>query len=284
MFVGSANGSYYPYELTDKCRALEEGQLEQPKKSNSIYVISHDVAVSDSKGSDNACTHVIRLKPKTNGTFTKELVFTKTLNSVSLQDQRDFLRELIHIKFPNTKKLVIDGQSAGQGLLSLFYESWEYRTGNGDIIEFPPLIKDDDPEGFRLHGADPMIRSIMATNTFNNEFYPYMKSCFEDKSLRLLLPASLLDERYKTGELSPDKYAINIEHDLLIQELSNIKQEYTAMGNLTYGRIVKTRKRDRAVSLMYLLSYIFELEQEGKGDLHWDNSDEMELLMKYSIF
>ena len=143
----------------------------------------------------------------------------------ALQDQRDFLRELVHIKFPNTEKLVIDGQSAGQGLLSLFGESWEYKNEKGEIIEYPPLICDDDTEGYRLKGAIPMIRSIMATGSFNNLYYPYMKGCFEDKSLRLLLQSNLTDDKYKMGEITAEMQSLYIEHDFLVQELSNIKQD-----------------------------------------------------------
>ena len=115
-FVGSSGESYYPYELTNPCRVLERCEFQQPKKSNSIYVITHDVAVSTEKNSDNACTHVIKLKLKPNGTYTKQVVFTKTVNGISLNKQRDFLRELIHIKFPNTVKLLIDAQGARAGL------------------------------------------------------------------------------------------------------------------------------------------------------------------------
>lgn len=282
QFVGSSNESYYPYELTEKCRILEDCELEQPKKSTSIYVITHDVAVSDVKGSDNACTHVIKLKPKTNGTFTKEVVFTKTLNGATLQEQRDFLRELIHLKFPNTEKLIIDGQSAGQGLLSLFYEAWEHKNNKGEVTEYPPLIKEDDEEGLRLKGAIPMIKAIMATNSFNVEYYPYMKSCFEDKSLRLLIPSNITDEKYKSAEITPEQQAVYIEHDLLIQELSNIKQDFTEFGKLTYSRIVQRKKRDRATSLMYGLSHIHQLEQEGRAKLYQDTTNEYDLLTQYS--
>ena len=130
-FVGSANDSYYPYDITSKCRSLDRCELEQPKKCQYAYVVTHDVAVSGKSGSDNACTHVIKLIPRKNGTFTKQVVFTKTMNGATLKEQRDFLRELIHIKFPNTEKLVIDAQSAGQGLLSLLEEPWTARNSRG---------------------------------------------------------------------------------------------------------------------------------------------------------
>jgi hypothetical protein len=281
VFVGSANDSYYPYELTDKCRVNESCELEQPKNSKSIYVISHDVAVSDKKGSDNACTHVVKLKPKTNGTFSKELVFTKTMNGVTLQEQRDYLRELVHIRFPNTEKLVIDGQSSGTGLISLFYESWEYKNSKGEIVEYPPLVKEDDDDGKRLKDAVPMIRAIMGTGAFNVQYYPYMKSCFEDKSLRMLVTSAMADERYKMGDMTAEQFSVHIEHDFLVQEMSNIKQDFTDQGALTYTRIVKNKKRDRATSLMYLLSYIYDMEAMGRADAFRDNTSTEDYLAQF---
>lgn len=278
-FVGSSNDSYYPYEMTMKSRVIEAPELEQPKKTTAKYVITHDVAVSGAKDSDNACTHVIKLELNPNGTYTKKIVYSRVMNGATLREQRDFLRELAHIRFPNTIKIVIDAQSAGQGLLSLFYEPWEYRNEKGVVIEFPPLVADDDDEGKRMPKSIPMIRGIMAYSGFNNEFYPYMKSCFEDGSLRLTKPSTETEERYREEQFileneddkkkSIERQLVHIEHDNLISELSNIKQEFSdsSFDKFTYTRIVKKKKRDRATSLMYGLSYVYELEFESKSNL-----------------
>lgn len=278
VFVGSSNDSFYPYEMTTKSRTMDEPELIQPKRTTAKYIITHDVAVSNAKGSDNACTHVIKLKDKPDGTFIKEVVYSKVMNGAPLREQRDFLRELIHIKFPNTIKLVIDAQSAGQGLLSLFCEPWEYKNEKGVVFEFPPLVADDDENGMRMPKAKPMIRGIQATEKFNNEYYPYMKSCFEDGSLRLTTPsaetdANYLAEQHGCGDenfknMSIERQLVHIEHDNLVSELSNIKKEFseTSISKATYVRIVKKKKRDRATSLMYGLSYIYELEFESKAN------------------
>lgn len=281
-FVGSANDSYYPYDITSKCRSLDRCELEQPKKCQYQYIITHDVAVSGKSGSDNACTHVIKLIPRKNGTFTKQVVFTKTMNGATLKEQRDFLRELIHIKFPNTIKLVIDAQSAGQGLLSLLEEPWTARNNRGDIEEFPPLICDDDDEAqILLPDAEPLIRGITATQEFNSTFYPYMKSGFEDMSLQLLVDSSETDEEYKSGRYRPEEQLIHVEHDNLVQELSNIKQSYSEGGKIIYTRIVKSKKRDRATSLMYGLSVVWEYEKQGKADMYKKEVDPLTYLKKY---
>lgn len=284
IFVGSSGESYYPYELTMPCRVLEHCELEQPKKSDSIYIITHDVAVSSAKNSDNACTHVLKLKLRPNGTYTKSLVFTKVENGVPLEKQRDYLRELIHLKFPNTKMLVIDERGSGNGLPRMFYESWEYTNPKTRVtVEFPPLIKDNDEEGFLLENAIPMIHAINATNDFNTTYYPYMKSCFEDKTLQLLVPSSDVDSLYKSGEMSPSEYAQYIEHDILQSELSNIKQEYSDSGNLQYNRIVKMKKRDRATSLLYGLSVVSEWEMENRQNLYRSKNTDLDLLKQYTF-
>ena len=273
-FVGSSGESYCPYELTNPCRVLERCEFQQPKKSNSIYVITHDVAVSTEKNSDNACTHVIKLKLKPNGTYTKQVVFTKTVNGLSLNKQRDFLRELIHIKFPNTVKLLIDAQGAGAGLPSMFYESWEYTDPKtGVVTEYPPIISDEEKDIEMLDNAIPLIRGVHGMNNFVNLYYPYMKGCFEDGSLELLMQSAEVDNLYKSNMMSFDEYYQHIEHDILQSELSNIKQDFTNNEKMTYTRIVSGKKRDRATSLMYGLSYVCELENENKKNIYSRQED-----------
>lgn len=285
VFVGSSNESYYPYELTSKCRVLDTCELKQPKNCKYNYIITHDVAVSTKKNSDNACTHVIKLIPKVNGTFDKQLVYTITLNGASLAKQRDLLRELIHLRFPNTVKLVIDAQSAGQGLLSLLEEPWSVRDEKGEQVEYPPLVCDDDEEAIiMLPEAIPIIRGIKATVEFNIDYYPYMRSCFEDRSLKLLVNSSEKDEDYK-DEKNPytaEEYLVHVEHDILVEELNNIKRGFTENGRLVYDRIIKTNKRDRATSLMYGLSVVSEMEKEGKAHAYAkEDENELDYLVKY---
>lgn len=273
-FVGSSGESYYPYELTNPCRVLERCEFQQPKKSNSIYVITHDVAVSTEKNSDNACTHVIKLKLKPNGTYTKQVIFTKTVNGMPLNKQRDFLRELIHIKFPNTEKLLIDAQGAGAGLPSMFYESWEYTDPKtGIVTEYPPIVSDDEKDVDILEDAIPLIRGVHGMNNFVNLYYPYMKGCFEDGSLELLMQSAEVDTLYKSNQMSFEEYYQHVEHDILQSELSNIKQDFTNNEKMTYTRIVSGKKRDRATSLMYGLSYVCELENDNKKNIYGKQED-----------
>jgi hypothetical protein len=276
VFVGNSNDSFYPYDLTDACRVLEKSETRQPKKSKVSYVISHDVALSEALGSDNASTVVIKLKEKPNGMYNKELVYLKTHNGMTLPEQAQFLRELL-LKFPNTIKLVIDVRGNGQPLPSLLDETWEHKNENGEVVEYPPLVPDDDEERKKLKGAIPLIRKIAATNTTNNAMYTYLKASFENQSLKLLVNSAEVDHEYKQNNISFDEYSSFINTDLLIQELSNIKQSETPHGNTVYDRISKTTKRDRVTSLAYAMAFISELEMKNKLNMnnHYDIDDEL---------
>lgn len=240
----------------------------------------HDVAISKANNSDNACTHVIKLKERTNGTYYKEVVYTRTHNGLSLPKQMEYLRELYHLKFPNAMKVVIDMRGNGEPLPSLFYSAWEYKNPTtGVITEYPPLVLDNDEEGKKIKNAVPILRGITATNISNNKMYTYMKASFEDGTLRLLQQSTDMDEKYKNQEISVEEYQFYIQTDLLISELSNIKQDMTKNDNIVYVRIVEKQKRDRATSLAYGLSIVQEMEEDNmKNNNQYDVADDDDLV------
>lgn len=188
---------------------------------------------------------------------------------MKLHNQRDWLRELIHIRFPNTIKLILDANGTGEGLPSLLMERWKYTNEKThEVVEYPPLIFEDDEETMEIiEDAMPILKGIKASDDFNRKYYPYMKACFENKSIQLLVSSALKDADYKAGKLTPEEFAQYQEHDGLQAELSNLKQAYTEKNVLIYERIVKSKKRDRATSLMYGLSMICDMEMENKTNL-----------------
>ena len=91
-----------------------------------------------------------------------------------------------------------------------------------------------------------------------------MKTCFENSTLKLLIESTDVDEKFKNKEINTEEYQSYMQTDLLISELSNIKQDMTKQGNVVYERIVEKQKRDRATSLAYGLSIVQEKEIENK--------------------
>ena len=83
------------------------------------------------------------------------------------------------------------------------------------------------------------------------------------------------------GNYSAEEQVTHVEQDFLVQELSNITQKFNSNGNLVYGRIVQKNKRDRATSLMYGLSVVYEYEKEGKAQQYKPKDNSLEYLKKY---
>ena len=111
--------------------------------------------------------------------------------------------------------------------------------------------------------------------------FPQENYNIKDKSLQLLVDSNETDEDYKSGKYKAEEQIMHVEHDNLMQELSNIKQAYTENGRIIYSRIVSSKKRDRATSLMYGLSVVWEYEKQGKADMYKKEVDPLSYLAKY---
>ena len=61
----------------------------------------------------------------------------------------------------------------------------------------------------------------------------------------------------------------------------NQKRDFGLNSQILYSRIVKSAKRDRATSLMYGLSVVFEYEKQGKADVGRVEVDALRYLVKY---
>lgn len=83
-FIGAANDSAFPFELTQSCRVLQNVELEQPKGSKSRYVISLDIATSSDKHADNSVITVIKFSERADGTFLRKVVYLQSFHGESL--------------------------------------------------------------------------------------------------------------------------------------------------------------------------------------------------------
>lgn len=279
IFVGSSTDSVFPYEIIIPTRTLAKPEFQQPKASTSEYVIAHDVALSGARKADNLCTHVIKLQPQKDGSYIKDVVYTETNHGVSLGEQRDRLRYLAHILFPNTVKIVLDIRGNAQPLPEYFEEVWTYEDPKtGETREYPPLVLDDDVDALNaIQGAEPMLRGIAASTSFNHQMYMYLYSSLESQTVRLLKPTVELDGEHKN--MQDPKYVEQfLQADMLTQELINIKSEETDSGNIVYSQISTATRKDRVTSLGYGLYYIRGLEIDNRRTYNY-NSDEYDPLV-----
>lgn len=269
IFVGSAEGSFFPFDLSEPCRTLNQVELRQPKNSQSQYVIILDPATSEEKWGDNASLQVIKLNERNNGTYYKDLVFMKTYHGFQLDQLAEEVRKTF-LKFPNTIKIVIDVNAIGEGLISLLDSVWVDVDTNK---EYPPLVPDNDEKRKNIPNSLPIIRAVVPNNKSNNSMATCLKTSLESKSLRLPIPSVELtrDEENKLL-LSVEEMAVFLETDALVFEISNIRQRETASNNVVYERIEDNMRKDRYTCCAMGLDFIRELEEQNKANLY-DNEE-----------
>ncbi|MGE5438094.1 MAG: terminase large subunit domain-containing protein [Syntrophothermus sp.] len=263
-FIGSTEGSYFPYEITEPCRVLTSVEMVQPKRSKSRYILSCDIATSASTYADNACICVIKMSERTNGTFNKYLVCIQTYHGYQLESLANEVRKFC-IRFPNVEKVIIDINALGEGIISLLNAPF---TDDGK--EYPPFVLDTE----RNYGNTvPIIRGIRADNKFNARMATATRMFLENKSIELPVPSTSMrreieivddnDTKMKRNLLM-EETAIFVETDALQYEMGNIIPKITVAGNVQYDTQSNYLHKDRYTSLAMGLEYIYQLEQENK--------------------
>lgn len=259
-FIGSADGAYFPYDLTEPCRTLETIELKQPRQSKTRYILSVDVATSTAETADNASICLIKLPENPNGTFKKLLVNMRTYHGFTLEKLANETR-LFCIKFPNIEKLIIDVNAIGEGMLALLNNPYVDENNK----EYPPLILDTSEAYIK---GIKIIRGIRADNKYNNRIATATRMYLENKSLRMPVTSANLRRDAELDDsgkrLSQEELGIYIEADALQYEMGNIITRITASGNVVYETSASNQLKDRYISLAMALEYVLTLEEENK--------------------
>lgn len=94
IFIGAAQDSALPFELTQSCRTLQKVELSQPKGSTSRYVISLDIATSSDKNADNSVITVLKFTERNDGTFLRKVVYLQSFHGETLDKIAIEIRDL----------------------------------------------------------------------------------------------------------------------------------------------------------------------------------------------
>lgn len=265
-FIGSTEGSYFPYDLTEPCRRLETIEITQPKGSKSRYILSCDIATSASTYADNACMVVLKIIEKPDGTFLKYLVYIRSFHGCQLEVLANHIREICS-RFPNIEKVIVDVNALGEGIVSLLNSP--YVDDNNK--EYPPFIPDNSE---RIIGnALPIIRCVRADNRFNGRMATATRIFLENKSMYLPIPSTSIRRDVESKDDNKDKnkntllleeMSVYIETDALQFEMGNIIPRITASGNVVYDTPSAMLHRDRYTALAMANEWIFTIEEANK--------------------
>lgn len=270
-FLGAAEGSVFPFDLTDKCRTLTDVEVAQPVRSTSEYVMAFDIATSSASSADNASLSTFKLIELENGGYIKQLVRLQTFKGKRLDALSVELRRNL-VNFPNTVKVVVDVRGIGDAFPQFLCKPWtDPATGK----EYPPLVRDDEPT--IIDNAIPLIHPFIASNLLNQQMVNATTIALEQESVQLPINSRYIignkiakrdsDDDGDEKKLTMQEKAIFVEADALQIELGNIVGRAGANGNVLYDSAKSTQHKDRGSSFMMGIHYISGMEEERKKRL-----------------
>lgn len=277
IFLGAAEGSVFPFDLTDRCRTLTEVEVAQPAKSTVEYVMSLDIATSSAANADNAALTTFKLVELENGGYLKQVVRIQTFKGKRLDSLATELRRNL-VRFPNTIKVIVDVRGLGDAFPQFMCKPWtDPETGK----EYPPLVRDDEPT--IIDNAVPLIHPFIATNLLNQQMVNATTIALEQESIQLPISSRYIinnkiadrdDDAESSGKkLTMQEKAIFVEADALQIEMGNIVGRKGANGNVIYDTAKATGHKDRVSSLMMGVLYISGLEEVRKRNLLRGSAD-----------
>ena len=271
IFLGAEAGSIFPYELTEKCRVLQDVETAMPTKSKAEYVMGVDLATSNKKAADNAVIVIIKLVECEDGSFIKKVVNIRSFHGKRLDSLATEVRKLL-VKFPNVSKIVFDHRGLGDAFPQFLSQPW---TDPETQKEYPPLVM--DTEKSMIHGAVPLLRPVIANNTVNQMLVSATTVALEQGSLELPIPSRLIlgnriaqsdDDNAESGrKLTTQEKAIFLEADAMQIEMGNIVAKETSAGSVIYDTAKHTQHKDRYSALAMAIQYISTMEDFRKKRL-----------------
>ena len=270
-FLGAAEGAVFPFDLTERCRTLEDVEIAQPAKSTIEYVMSLDIATSSASNADNAALTTFKLVELDNGGYMKQVVRIQTFHGLRLDALAREVRKNL-VRFPNTVKVIVDVRGLGDAFPQFMNKPWtDPETGK----EYPPLVPDDEVS--LIDGAVPLIRKFISNNLLNQQMVSAVTIALEQESIQFPISSRYIVNNKiaeRDGEsdgagkkLTVAERAIFIEADALQIEMGNIVGRQGANGNVIYDSVKSTGHKDRYSSLAMGVHYISGLEEERKRKL-----------------
>lgn len=268
VWTGSSDRSFVKQKDLEACRSLKapEFRADKRKHPDAEYVISFDVARAEGAQNDQSAISVIKIIPRGDGTYRKQLVYIHSFEGRHFEQQARFIKEKVNEY--EARIVCIDANAIGYGLVD--YLVTELGDGN------PPysVVNDDRFDHLKKPNSIPMLYLVkgQSRDTRNADIFNAFANCIAKRDIQLLEPSLQAranlekDKKLKSmdGEKKAEYLTPFILTDHLIEEILN--HEYRMSGNtINVQRIKKSVPRDKFMSLAYGLHYIYLLEQENQN-------------------
>jgi hypothetical protein len=278
IYTGSSSDSLVSDEKLNKCRTLPIAEWESCGDTHVRYVLAYDVARTTGKESALSALIVIKIIPRGDGTYHKQVV-----NIFSMEGQHDtwqakFLKEKVR-EF-KASILVIDANGIGSGVVDQLV--LDLNDGN------PPykVVNDIDNQWTKYQTPDaiPMIYALKSQRkeTKNSDMINNIMKVFNKLDIELLkTPHEGIKElekknKKKFKEDSEDIANAEIPYILtnnLCDEIMNLLYKQKGNDESDIEQISRSIPKDKFSALMYGLFWIYLEEKKNKehkkGDVNW---------------
>ena len=266
IWTGSSSGSLVSDEKLKKSRVVGVAEWEHCGDNKVEYCLAYDV--SRNEGDENAlsCLVVIKLTPKDNGDYVKEVV-----NIFSMEGQHDtwqakFLKQ--KVKEFKARILVVDANGLGSGVVDQLI--LDLNDGN------PPYKVVNDDKGiwtkYESDNGIPMVFALKAQNkdTRNSDMINHFMQVFNKLNVRLLKSKhegiKELEKVKKKNKESEELANAEIPYiltDNLCEEIMNLT--YKQAGTETkIERVSRAIPKDKFSALLYGLYWVYLEEKKNK--------------------
>jgi hypothetical protein len=258
VWSGSSEDSLVDLETFRQSRILKKAEEKAVSDKTVEYVLSYDVARSEGNQNAQSALVVIKLTPKSDGTYSKHIVNIYTFEGSHFREQALFLKQ--KVQDFRARILCIDANGLGTGIIDFLVLP--------DLDTNPPyqVVNDDRYKKFKTPDSVPMIYAIKSQSKDTNasDIHNLFIRWVGNNQVKFLESESQAKGRFKgkSDKLS-DYLRPYIMTDFLQEEVMNL--EYRQSGHRTdVKRISRSIQKDRFSALEYGLFYVNEIEKQNK--------------------
>lgn len=265
VYTGSNSDALVSEEKLQKSRIVGVAEWEHCGDEKVEYCLSYDVARNEGDANARSCLAVIKMTPKSNGDYVKELVNIFSTEGQHSLIQAKFLKEQVKLFKPRI--LVIDANGLGVSVVDQLILDLD--DGN------PPysVINDDRYDKYKLPNSIPILYALKSQNkeTRDGNMINHFMQVFNKVDIGLLKSPheGLKDYERKIKRKikdSDEQAYLELPYtltDVLCEEIMNLK--YKQNGNETKIEQISRRiQKDKYSALLYGLYWIYMEEQKNK--------------------
>jgi hypothetical protein len=256
-WVGATDGALVDINKIMDLRAIVKPELKGDGKSE--YILSMDVARSESKSNNQSSIAVLKLKRNKNEKITQ----IKLVNIINLPNGLNFSAQTVELKrirnLYDAKAVVVDGNGLGTAIIDeALKDTTDPLTGDS-LGCWDTMNTEQEPEVEK----SPKILFNLHAQGINSDIIITFIDMVESKKLQLLEKKSNSDYDVNDIDYFKNNIMPHIQTDHLLEEVANLKIKKLPSGKYTTEQVTKRIDRDRYSAVAYGLWYIKEFEDKN---------------------